>query len=143
MKSHAYVRRRLPLASVLARFLFVAFWVFATFNPSYYSISTWLLSNFSIASVKGFTAFSLMLSWVLLLRISLAGLMQIGRVYVGLAVVVMLLFEAQFGFLHSFSAYMLVLLGELAFAIVLTFGLVFPYWVRQASGQSAVVKRPP
>lgn len=143
MKSHAYVRRRLPLASVLARFLLVSFWVFATFNPSYYSISTWLLSDFSLLSVKGFVAFSLMMSWLLLLRISLAGLRQIGRVYVGLTVAIALLFEAQFGFLRLFSAYMLMLLGELALAVTLTFGLVFSYWVRQASGQSAVVKRPP
>ena len=143
MKSHAYVRRRLPLASVLARFLIVSFGVFATFNPSYYSISTWLLSDFSLPSVKGFVAFSLMMSWLLLLRISLAGLRQIGRAYVGLAIVIMLLFEAQFGFLRLFSAYMLTLLGELALAVLLTFGLVFSYWVRQASGQSAVVKRPP
>jgi Family of unknown function (DUF6524) len=143
VKSHAYVKRKLPFAGVVARFVFVTFWVFATFNPSYYSISTWLLSGFSLLSVRGFVAFSLMMSWVLLLRISLAGLRPIGRAYVGLAVVILALLEAQFGFLRLFSPYMLVLLGELAFAVVLTFGLVFSYLVRQASGQSAVIKRPP
>jgi hypothetical protein len=52
------------------------------------------------------------------------------------------LLEMQFGWLHLFSTYTLLVMAELAFAIILTFGLVFSYWVRQASGQSAVVKIP-
>lgn len=140
MKSHAYVRRTLPLAGVAARFLFVAFFIFATFNPSYYSISTWMLSGFSLLSSKAFIAFGLTLCWLILLRTSLAGLGWLGLAYVGLAFLVLALFEVQFGWLRLLSNYTLVLMAELSLAIILTFGLVFSYWVRQASGQSAVVK---
>jgi hypothetical protein len=143
VKSHAYVRRKLPLASVLARFLLVAFWVFATFNPSLYSLSTWLLSDYSLSSVKIFVAFSLALCWLIVLRIALAGLGGLGLAYVGLAFLSFALLEAQFGLLRFFSTYALVLIGELVIALILTFGLVLSYWIRQAAGQSAVVKRPP
>ncbi len=143
MKNHASVRRKLPLASILARFLLVAFLVFATFNPSYYSILTWLLSDFSHPSVKALIAFGLALTWLIVLRISFAGLGRLGWTYVGLAILVLTLLEAQFALLRPFSTYLLVVMSELALAVVLTFGLVLSYWVRQASGQSAVVKTPP
>jgi hypothetical protein len=142
MKNHASVRRKLPLASVAARFLLVAFFVFATLNPSYYSILTWLISDFSLVSAKAFIAFGLALSWLILLRMSIEGLGWLGLAYVGFAFLVMVLLEMQFGWLHLFSTYTLLVMAELAFAIILTFGLVFSYWVRQASGQSAVVKIP-
>ena len=143
MKSHAYVRRKLPLAGVLARFLMMAFLIFATFNPSYYSISTWLLGGPAMLSIKVCAAFGLALVWLIVLRLALAGLGRLGLVYIGLALLTLSLIEAQFAVLRVFSGYALTLLAELALTIVLTFGLVFSYWVRQASGQSAVVKRPP
>lgn len=143
MKSHGNVRRKLPLASVLARFLFVAFLVFATFNPSYYSILTWIVSSPSLLSIKALIAFALALCWLIVLRLSLAGLGWFGLAYVVGAFVILALLELQFEWLRLFSDYTLLLLVQLAVAIVLTFGLVFSYWVRQASGQSPVVKRPP
>ncbi len=143
MKNHATIRRKLPLASVAARFLFTAFLVFATFNPSHYSIVTWIIGGSSSLSVKAFVAFALALLWLIVFRISLAGLGWLGLAYVGLAGLVLALLHAQFGVLHQVSGYALVLAVELAIAVVLTFGLVFSYWVRQASGQSAVVKNPP
>jgi hypothetical protein len=143
MKSHASVRRNLPLASVSARFLLVAFLVFATFNPSYYSISTWMLSGFSLLSIKAFLAFGLGVSWLILLRIALAGLGGLGAAYIALACLVLALLEVRFELMRSFSTYALLLMAELALTVVITFGLVFSYWVRQASGQSAVVKTPP
>lgn len=143
MKSSAYVRRKLPLASVLARFLLVAFWVFATFNPSYYSLSTWLISDTSLPAVKIFVAFGLGLSWLILLRIAIAGLGRLGLAYIGLASLAFLLLDAQFGLLRFLSFYELVLMTEFGIAGILTFGLVLSYWVRQAAGQSPVVKRPP
>ncbi len=142
MKNHASVRKKLPLASVAARFLLVAFFVFATLNPSYYSLSTWMLSGFSLLSAKAFIAFGLALSWLILLRMSVEGLGRLGLAYVGFAFLALLLFEVQFGLLRLLSTYTLLLLAELALAIILTLGLVFSYWVRQASGQSAVVKIP-
>ena len=142
MKNHASVRRKLPLASVAARFLLVAFFVFATLNPSYYSILTWLISDFSLVSAKAFIAFGLALSWLILLRMSIEGLGWLGLAYVGFAFLALVLLEVQFGWLHLFSTYTLLVMAEFALAIILTFGLVFSYWVRQASGQSAVVKIP-
>jgi len=139
MKNHASVRRNLPLASVAARFLLVAFLVFATFNPSHYSILAWALSGSALLSAKAVIIFGLAMSWLILLRISLAGLGRLGAAYVGAAFLVLLLIEAQFGVLRFFSSYALVLMAEFALASVLTFGLVFSYWVRQASGQSAIV----
>jgi hypothetical protein len=143
MKGHASVRRNLPLASVAARFLFVAFVVFATFNPTYYSISTWMLSGFSFLSIKAFLCFGLGLAWLILLRISLAGLGGLGAGYIALASLMLALFEVQFGVSRSLSTWALVLMAELGLTVVITFGLVFSYWVRQASGQSPVVKTPP
>jgi len=143
MKNYGLVRRNLPLASVAARFLLVAFLVFATVNPSHYSILTWIVSGSAILTAKAVIAFGLALAWLILLRISLAGLGWLGLAYVGLAFLVLALLEAQFKLLHLFSSFTLVIMAELALAIVLTFGLVFSYWVRQASGQSAIVKTPP
>lgn len=143
MKSHGNVRRILPWSGVLARCLLMVSLTFATFNPSYYSISTWLLSDSSMPSVKALVAFALALTWLIVLRISLAGLGWLGLAYLGLSLLILALIETQFGFLRFFSAYAVALMVELGFAIGLAFGLVFPYWVRQASGQSAVVKRPP
>lgn len=143
MKSHANVRRNLPGSSVLARLLLMTFLVFATFNPSYYSITTWLLSDTSVPSIKALVAFALALTWLTVLRISLAGLGSLGLAYIGLSLVVLSLIEVQFGFLRFFSAYAVTLLIELGLSVALAFGLVLSYWVRQASGQSAVVKRPP
>jgi hypothetical protein len=143
MKSHASVRRNLPLASVAARFLLMAFLVFATFNPSYYSLSTWILSGSSPPSVKACVAFGLILTWLIVLRMVLSGLLLLGRIYVGMALLVLALLAAQYGVPRTFSMRLLVLLAELGLSAFLTFGLVFSYWVRQASGQSAVVKNPP
>jgi hypothetical protein len=143
MKSHASVRRNLPLASVAARFLLMAFLVLATFNPSYYSISTWIFSGPSLLSVKFVAGFGLILTWLIVLRIVIGGLGSIGLVYLGLALAVLALLGAQFGLPQGFSTQALVVMAELGLAIALTFGLVFSYWVRQASGQSAVVKNPP
>jgi hypothetical protein len=117
--------------------------VFLTFNPSYYSISTWLLSKSSMLSVKALAGFALALLWLIVLRLSLAGLGWLGLGYIGLSLLILALIEAQFSFLRFLSAYTLWLLVELGFALSLALGLVFSYWVRQASGQSAVVKRPP
>lgn len=143
MKSHANVRRKLPWPGVLARCLLTTSLVFLTFNPSYYSISTWLLSKSSMLSVKAFAAFALALLWLIVLRISLAGLGRLGLAYIALSLLILALIEAQFSFLSFFSAYALLLLVELGLALTLALGLVFSYWVRQASGQSPVVKRPP
>jgi hypothetical protein len=143
MKNHATVRRNLPLASVAARFLLMAFLVFASFNPSYYSISAWLFSDSSLLSVKLVAGFGLMLTWLIVLRIVIGGFGWLGFVYLGLALAVLVLFGAQFGLPRGFSTRALVLMAELGLSIALTFGLVFSYWVRQASGQSTVVKNPP
>jgi hypothetical protein len=143
MKSHASVRRNLPLASVAARFLLVAFLVFGTFNPSYYSAVTWIVSDGAHLSIKAFLGFALALCWMVVLRISLAGLGWIGLAYIGAALAILLLLEVQFGVLRLFSPYVLVILAEFAFSGAVALGLVFAYWVRQASGQSAVVKMPP
>jgi len=143
MTSHAQVRRNLPLASVAARFLLVALLVFATVNPSHYSILTWIMSASAFLSLKAVIAFGLALAWLILLRISLAGLGWLGLAYVGMAFLALALLEAQFKLLRLFSSFTLLIMAELALAIVLTFGLVFSYWVRQASGQSPIVKRPP
>lgn len=142
MKNHASVRRKLPLASVAVRFLLVAFLVFATLNPSYYSIVTWMLSGFSLLSAKAFIGFGLALAWLILIRMSVEGMGWLGIAYVGFAILVLALLDVQFGWVGWFSTYTLLLLAELVLSTILTFGLVFSYWVRQASGQSAVVKIP-
>lgn len=143
MKSYALVRKKLPLTSSLVRFLAVAFLVFATFNPSYYAIATWIISDASFISIKAVIGFGLALTWLIVLRMSFHGLQWIGVIYIGMAIVVGALLELQFGLLQHFSIYAKILLAELAFALAVTFGLVISYWVRQFAGQSAVVKNPP
>jgi hypothetical protein len=143
MKGYGTVRRKLPFASVLVRFLLAAFLVFATFNPSYYSISTWLISGTSVLSIRAFVGFALLLTWIIVLRISLAGLGWLGLAYVGVTFLIGALFEIQFEFIHLVPEYALILASELTFASILTFGLVFSYWIRQVSGQSPIVKMPP
>jgi hypothetical protein len=143
MKSYANVRKKLPITSSLVRFLVVSFLVFATFNPSYYSIATWIISDASFISIKAVIGFGLVLTWVIVLRMSIHGLQWIGVTYIGMAIVTGALLELQFGVLQYFSSYAKILLAELAFALTVTFGLVISYWVRQFAGQSAVVKNPP
>lgn len=143
MKSYANVRKKLPITSSLVRFLAVSFLVFATFNPSYYSIATWIISDASFISIKAVIGFGLVLTWVIVLRMAIHGLQWIGVIYIGMAIVIGALLELQFGMHQHLSIYAKILLAELAFALTVTFGLVISYWVRQFAGQSAVVKNPP
>lgn len=141
--SYANVRKKLPVQSAVVRFLAVSFLVFATFNPSFYSITTWIISDASLLTIKAFIGFTLVLTWLAVLRIAIHGLQWIGVAYLGMAIVVGALLELQFEVLQYFSTYAKILLVELAFALAVTFGLVISYWVRQFAGQSAVVKNPP
>ncbi len=140
MKSYANVRKALPLAGILARFLLVTFLTLATFNPSYYSVSTWIVSDGSLISLKAVTGFGLAAVWIVLLRMSLEGLGWLGLGFTGMAALIGAILAAQFGLLDGVAGYTLVLLLQIAFAATITFGLVFSYWVRQATGQSAVYK---
>src|SRR5262245_54287547 len=130
MKSYASVRRNLPLASLAARFLLIGFLVFATYNPSGYAISIWIVSGSAPLSARVFVAFGLMLTWLILVRIVVGGLQQLGVVYVCLAFIVVMLLTAQYGVPRGFSMRLLILIAELGLTVVLTFGLVFSFWVR-------------
>jgi hypothetical protein len=141
--SYANVRKKLPWKSALVRFLAVCFLVFATFNPSLYSISTWIISDASLLTVKAFIGFALVLTWLIVLRIAIQGLQWLGLAYIGMAAVIGMLLEWQFPMFRYLPLYSQVLMAELGIALAITFGLVFSYWVRQFAGQSAVVKHPP
>ncbi|HKJ62234.1 MAG TPA: DUF6524 family protein [Hyphomicrobiales bacterium] len=141
--SYAVVRKKLPVTGSIIRFLAMSFLVLATFNPSYYSIATWIISDTSLLSIKAFTGFALALIWLIVLRMSLAGMGWLGLAYIGMAIAIGALLEWQFGILRHFSVYTQILLAELAFAFAIAFGLVFSFWVRQFAGQSSVVKNPP
>lgn len=141
--SYANVRKKLPIASAAIRFFGVSFLVFATFNPSYYSITTWIIGDTSLPTMKAFVGFVLALTWLTVLRISIQGLQRIGLAYIGMAIAIGALLESQFHILRHMPPYSLFLLAELGFALAITFGLVFAFWMRQFAGQSSVVKNPP
>lgn len=143
MSSYAQVRRTLSWTSVLARFLLVSYLVFATYNPSNYSLLTWILSGVSNWSVRLFLLFSLGLAWLIILRLSFQGLGRLGAFFIACALFLLFLTEARFGFLADLPRFQLLIVVELLVAVFITFGLVLSYWVRQASGQSPIVKHPP
>ena len=141
--SYAVVRRKLPWWGLVSRFLVPCFLVFATYNPSYYSLTTWIISDVSNPSVRLFLGFSLFVCWIIVLRISFAGLDRLAWFFVMSFIIILALLELEFQLLGSLQSFTLILLLELLAAAVLAFGLVQSYWVRAVAGQSPVVKTPP
>lgn len=141
--SYAVVRRKLPLWGLLGRFLLPCFLVFATYNPSYYSLTSWIISGVSSPSVRLFLGFSLVVTWIVILRISFAGLDRLAWYFVISFIIILALLEIEFHIFRSLQSFTLILLLELLAAAVLAFGLVQSYWVRAIAGQSPVVKTPP
>ena len=141
--SYAVVRRKLPWWGLVSRFLVPCFLVFATYNPSYYSLTTWIMSDVSNPSVRLFLGFSLLVCWIIILRVSLAGLDRLAWYFVMSFVIIVVFLELEFRVLANLQSFTLILLLELLAATVLAFGLVQSYWVRAIAGQSPVVKTPP
>jgi hypothetical protein len=141
--SYAVVRKTLPFWGVVGRFLLPCFLVFATYNPSYYSLTTLIISDVSNPAVRAFLAFSLGLGWLIILRISFAGLGRIGWFFILSFVTILILMEIELQIFRSLSSFSQILLLELLAAGILSFGLVQSYWVRGISGQSAIIKNPP
>ena len=143
MISHAQVRRQLPFRGVAARYVLVCFLVFATYNPSNYSLFVWLLSGHAPTSVKMFAAASAAILWVVLLRIAFSGLRGFGFFALALLAIIVALLEWEYQLLANLSRFTLFFLLQLAVATAISFGLLLSYWVRQSAGQSPVVKHPP
>jgi len=143
VNSYAQVRLRLPWRGVLWRFVVVCYLVFATYNPSHYSLTLWAVSGASQIGLRTFVLFCLALAWLIVLRLSLQGLGRLGAFYVASAFFVLYLIGNRLDLDLSVSPFLLIVMAELLFAAVITFGLVFSYWVRQACRQSPIVKHPP
>ena len=143
MISFAQVRRRLPWRGVLERCLVVCFLVFATYNPTNYSLSLWLISGTSAFSVRLMVACSLFVLWVVVLRVSFSGLRGYGVFMLACLALATGLLEWEFGFLSRRSPRALFFLSQLGVAAAISLGLVMSYWTRQFAGQSPVVKNPP
>ncbi len=141
--SHAVVRRKLPWWGVAGRFLLACFLVFATYNPSYYSLATLIVSDVSNPSARLFLGFCLLLAWIIILRVSLAGLDRLAWYAVLSFIVILGLLEIEFQLFRTLNSFTAILLLELLVAGILAFGLIQSYWVRSIAGQSPVVKHPP
>ena len=141
--SYAVVRRNLPWWGVAARYMLSCFLTFATYNPSLYSLTTFVASDIFSPSVRIFIGFALLLSWVVILRISFAGLDRMAWFAVFCFILSLCLLEIEFHIFRGLDSFSAILLLELLIAAVLAFGLVQSYWVRRLAGQSPVVKFPP
>ena len=143
MNSHAQVRKALPWAGVLWRFVFVCLLVFATYNPSWYTLTAWILTSGDAVSARVLVAFVLAVLWLIVLRFSMQGLGNFGGFLVLLALVIIALLEQKYRVLTSLDAFMLTNALLVIFSAVVTTGLALSYWIRQSTGQSPVVKHPP
>lgn len=141
--SYAQVRRKLPLMSFVLRVLLVAALVFATVNPSGYTLTTWLLASSAPLSVRVFLAFALIAVWMAILRIAWQGLRAFGFSLVVIISVFFALLEVQFEIIRGLRGVSLSLLALFAVTAVTSLGLVGSYLVRWLTGQSPVVKNPP
>ena len=141
--SYAQVRKKLPLTSFVLRILLVAALVFATVNPSKYTLTTWLLASSAPLSVRIFIAFALFAVWIAILRIAWQGLRAFGFSFLLITGIPLALLEVQFDFIRGLSAFSLSLLALCAVTAVISLGLVGSYLVRWLTGQSPVVKNPP
>lgn len=141
--SYAQVRKSLPLKSFVLRILLVATLVFATVNPSKYTLTTWLLASSAPLSVRIFIAFALFAVWIVILRIAWQGLRAFGFSIVLCIGVLLVLLEIRFDFLRGLSGFSLSLVVLCLLTAVTSLGLVGSYLVRGLSGQSPVVKHPP
>ena len=137
------MRKNLPVLSVFGRFLLATFLVFATYNPSGYSVLTWALSAPIGVWTRFFTLICLGIAWVILVRLATQGLGRFGGFLLFMAVVAASIIEFRFQFLGKMTPTVIMIIFELFVALTLTFGLVYPYFMRQITGQSAVVKTPP
>lgn len=141
--SYAQVRRKLPLSSLVLRLVLVAFIVFATINPSKYTVTTWILVSPAPLSVRLLVAFSLAAVWVFILRVAYQGLRSVGYFLVFLIFVCLGLLDYQFEFLSKLDGPAFTLAMLIVLIVVLTLGLIGSYLVRGFTGQSPVVKHPP
>lgn len=143
MNSHGQVRKVLPWLGVLWRYLLVCLLVFATYNPSYYTLTAWILTSGDPISARVLAAFVLGVAWFIVLRFSLQGLGNFGGFLVALALLIIALLEQKYRVLAALDGFMLTVALLMIFSAVVTTGLTLSYWIRQATGQSPVVKHPP
>ena len=143
MKSYAQVRRTLTWRGVVVRILLVSFLLFATYNPSNMSLLQWLWTSASPFSVKLFGVTTLAIVWIILLRLSLSGLRGLGVFVLFCVFFAAGALQWEYGWLVQLDRLSLVLVLQFSLVLTIAFGLIISYWVRQASGQSAVVKNPP
>lgn len=149
MMGHGGVRQKLPLPGLVARVLLSLTLVFATYNPLGFSIITYLWTSDAPASVLVFVGFALALTWFIFARISLMGL-GVGGLLIafGFVLVVIILPLAMGSTDDTFGdapdTITIVTIGiQILLSLLLSFGLVFSYWVRELTGQSAIIKDPP
>ncbi len=143
MHSYAQVRLKIPLWGIVARFLLVALLTFGVYNPSSFTITAWLVTSDANTAVRTLIAISIVIIWLVVLRVSLAGLGRFGAFLVACLLVIFGIVELNMRLLSSMSPFVLIVLGQLFFCAVITFGLVLSYFIRQLTGQSQVVKIPP
>lgn len=141
--SYAQVRKKLPLTSFVLRGLLVAFLVFATINPSKYTLTTWILASSAPLSIRLFIAFCMFAAWITLLRIAWQGLRAVGFFLVFFLMMILVLCELQFNILSGLSSFALSMVALALVTAFTTLGLVGSYLVRWITGQSPVVKNPP
>ncbi len=141
--SYAQVRKKLPFSSVVLRTLLVMFLVFATVNPSKYTLTTWVIASDAPLSVRLLVAFTIFAVWIAVLRIAWQGLRAFGFILVLLVLVILGLLEVQFGIIDQLSGVGLNLAILFTVVGLISLGIVGSYFVRGISGQSPVVKTPP
>lgn len=141
--SYGKARLYLPWRGVLWRFVLVSFVVLATWNPSHYTLTAWLLTSPVAPSLRLLVAFALALVWLVLLRFAYHGIGRFGLYLLLSAATIVALVSSQYRLLDGLGGFVLALLALGAVAVALTFGLVKAFWLRAITGQSPVVKTPP
>jgi len=133
----------LPLAFLLARFLFSLALVFATYNPTGYSFFHWIVTDIGVGplSLKVIVAMTLVMIYYAIFRVVFAAFRRSGLIVGGLAaflfatelasIVAGLQSEPSWHFYLLLSQYV-ALCGV---AIVLSFGVSWSHLIERLTGQ--------
>jgi hypothetical protein len=132
----------LPLAFVLARFLFSLALVFSTYNPTGYSFYHWITDiGAGLPSLKVIVALTLVMIYYAIFRVVFAAFRRSGLIVAGLAAV---LFASEVASVvatrrlqHSWHFYFLLsqYVTLCAVAIVLSFGVSWSHLIERLTGQ--------
>ena len=129
--------RRFTWSSLLVRFLFAGLLVIGTYNPSGYSYTHWVLSDFpaSINAVSAFIGIILIIGWVIFLRATWNSLGPVGLLLALAFFAAFVWIMLDFGLLSADNRGIMGWIILFVTSAVLAIGMPWSHIRRRMSGQ--------